>query len=356
MSDFPSLSEAKESVQDLDAQQFNVPGKLSIPKVPAPANGSSSSGTAPRSRTPTAPAEDDERVFSPRVPLKESAAQFVVDDSPAKPAAAPEPFTLHPSFSSFSSKPAPLTPGNEMWQDACDTSQFLANNAMGVGDTVAMIRYKMCLVGDAEVGKTSLMKCFQSQPLFFKSLPSVDCTVGIQQTGLAYERDGYRMEVIMQDFAGQEVYHGHSAFLTNRCLFIFVWNMSGMDQSYGQFGISPREEERVKYWLNEVQSRSPGCLIAIVGTHKDQLRDQSPRSVEAILQKVHDTFTSHIDTMRTPDVPYVLSICSTFAVSCKDRTCVAENRGGPTTIKEMFRFLADVCFKSAARDIVFPAL
>ena len=46
-------------------------------------------------------------------------------------------------------------------------------------DTVAIRRYRMTLVGAGEAGKTSLRKCFNSNPLFFKNLPEVGTTTGM---------------------------------------------------------------------------------------------------------------------------------------------------------------------------------
>jgi GTPase SAR1 family protein len=247
------------------------------------------------------------------------------------------------------------TVGNEMWEEAFDTSRFIPQDLAPYPFDVTLFRYKMCVVGDAEVGKTSLLKCFQSTPMFFKSLPTVDCTVGINNVVMPFERDGNKMQILLQDFAGQEVYHGHSAFLTPRTAYVFVWNMSNVEQTFDHYGISAREEARLKYWLDEVQSKAPNSVIAIVGTHKDVLPDQSRKAIEIILQKVHGIFSAYIDTLRSAKVSDTLFICSTFSVSCKDRSCVSENRGGPSTIKEMFEFLAEVCYKAAARDRLFPA-
>ena len=153
------------------------------------------------------------------------------------------------------------------------------------------------------------------------------------------------IEVDINDFAGQEVYHSHSLFLTNRTLFVFVWNMSNVEQTFDDYGISDEEEKRLKQWADVVQAKCPGASIVVVGTHKDQLRDPSRKSVVLILNKVCKLISDYIATFKaSKDVPNI-NIGGSFCVSCRDRTVIPENIGGPTKIKELFQWVAELCHK-----------
>jgi GTPase SAR1 family protein len=190
-----------------------------------------------------------------------------------------------------------------------------------------MLRHKLVLLGHQEVGKTSLRKCFQSDPMFFKKLPDVQSTTGIEAQSKTVKVDNEPVELTIQDFAGQEAYHSHTLFITNRTVFLLVWKASAVEQDHLSKGIDQREEERMCEWLSEVYAKVPNAKIALVATHLDELRDPSQPAVEATLRKVHGIVNAYIarisrraDGSRDPDA---LPIVGNFAVSCKARTVTA---------------------------------
>ncbi len=65
----------------------------------------------------------------------------------------------------------------------------------------------------------------------------------------------------MFDFAGQTVYYNtHQFFLTNRSIYLLVWNV--------RLGA---EHSGLDFWLNSIDCHAPLCPIFIVGTHIDQV-------------------------------------------------------------------------------------
>eukprot|EP01062_Namystynia_karyoxenos_P004909 TRINITY_DN11739_c0_g2_i1.p1 TRINITY_DN11739_c0_g2~~TRINITY_DN11739_c0_g2_i1.p1 ORF type:complete len:879 (+),score=264.62 TRINITY_DN11739_c0_g2_i1:312-2639(+) len=221
-------------------------------------------------------------------------------------------------------------------------------------DRVALRRFKMTLVGAGEAGKTSLKKCFASNPLLFKSLPEVGTTTGIDVQWHRQKVSGGFVDVEVMDFAGQEVYHSHSLFMSGRSLVIFVWNMSACEQTFDDYGIGADDERRLKQWADVVQAKCPGAPMAVVGTHKDMLRDQSTKSVTMILNKVCRLFRDYIATFQLKEGTVPISIQSSFCVSCRDRTAVPENAGGPQKMKDLFQWLSEICFMHARTDPAFP--
>eukprot|EP00755_Sulcionema_specki_P013853 Sspe_Gene.55113::Locus_30348_Transcript_1_3_Confidence_0.500_Length_1543::g.55113::m.55113 len=222
-------------------------------------------------------------------------------------------------------------------------------------EEVAIKRFKITLVGAGEAGKTSLKKCFANTPLFFKNLPEVGTTTGID---VAWHRQRVMndslIDLEVMDFAGQEVYHSHSLFLSNRTLFLFVWNMAALEQTFDEYGISEAEEARLRQWADIVQAKCPGAAVVVVGTHKDMLRDPNPRTVVLILRKVCRAIVEYIDTFKPPEKTKNIFVHGSFCVSCKDRTAIPENQGGPERIKDLFQWLADLCNVYCRTDPQFP--
>ena len=128
-------------------------------------------------------------------------------------------------------------------------------------------------------------------------------------------------------------------FPVHRAMYIFVWAMAPSGC------LSGTDDARLRYWVDEVSARAPGSVVAMVGTHKDRL--SYPSLLPQTLQRLHETFQSYVGD--------ALFLCATFSVSCKDRTCASEQHGGPTNIKGMFEYLAEVCAKQSASDREFPA-
>ncbi|KAK7198418.1 Miro-like protein/Ras family [Novymonas esmeraldas] len=160
-----------------------------------------------------------------------------------------------------------------------------------------VFRRKIILLGYQEVGKTSLRKCFESEPFFFKSLPEVRTTTGVEVQEKSMSVEGDSVDIILSDFAGQESYHSHTYFLTERAIFVLVWKLSAVEQDFQSSGINAREEGRLQRWIAEVFAKYPQARIVLVATHLDELRVQGQRSVEMILSKVEGKLRSYIDDL-----------------------------------------------------------
>ncbi|RNF20851.1 uncharacterized protein Tco025E_03581 [Trypanosoma conorhini] len=87
--------------------------------------------------------------------------------------------------------------------------------------------------------------------------------------------------------------------------------------------------------------RSPNIIL--VGTRKDLLTDQSTGAVELLLKELRSICTGLLASFRQP----ALVVNALFAASALDGSCVAENRGGPATLAEMWSFICDVTLKDA---------
>lgn len=126
---------------------------------------------------------------------------------------------------------------------------------------------KLLVVGQGGVGKTSLLRTLRDEPF----CTDESTTHGIEIGSLNLQHPS-RAEVSMVlntwDFGGQEIYHAtHQFFLTNRSLFIVVWN--------ARHGF---EQGRLYYWLDTIKARAPESPVLLVATFTDERDADLPLS------------------------------------------------------------------------------
>lgn len=118
---------------------------------------------------------------------------------------------------------------------------------------------KIVFLGDGEAGKSHIIERIKvdSQPLDrFKqeSTPGI----AISQKHCVIGEENICLQI--WDFGGQEIMHSmHRFFLTDRTLYIIVINARDNTQ-----------DERAKYWLNNVKNFACGCPVIIVLNKMDQ--------------------------------------------------------------------------------------
>lgn len=239
-----------------------------------------------------------------------------------------------------------------------------------------IFRRKLVLLGYQEVGKTSLRKCLESEPYFFRRLPDVRTTTGVEVNEKSVRVDGESVELLLSDFAGQEAYHSHTFFLTDRSIFGLVWKISAVEQDFTSSGINAREEERLYKWLAEVYAKYPRARVVLLATHLDELRVQGQRSVEMILNKVEGKVRAFIERIAgntradsdnstnskgntSPGLRPREVIIGNFAVSCKTRLIIAagdrHRHLSGQTISALLACLGEVAMDDCMADREYPS-
>ncbi len=125
---------------------------------------------------------------------------------------------------------------------------------------------KMVVVGEGGVGKTSLVNMLSGRPFNDQE----ETTHGLRPhkpIEVPHPAEpGVTMKLFVWDFGGQQIYHAtHQFFLTNKAVFVLVWN-ARLDYNQG----------RLEYWLDTIRARAPESPILIVATHLDQRPAVSP--------------------------------------------------------------------------------
>eukprot|EP00026_Physarum_polycephalum_P000223 Phypoly_transcript_00223.p1 GENE.Phypoly_transcript_00223~~Phypoly_transcript_00223.p1 ORF type:complete len:1946 (-),score=272.21 Phypoly_transcript_00223:42-5636(-) len=184
----------------------------------------------------------------------------------------------------------------------------------------ACYRLKLMLVGQENVGKTTLAKALKRAPPKrsaltmrlkegalaigmlapmpvgssggavgnnFSSMSNVPApnvsTDGIEMEEWEPEDDGapHPISFTIWDFAGQEVYYAtHAFFLSARSIFIVCFNMATGDDA-----------AKVPYWLECISAWGPGSNVVIVGTHLDEVsKDRADQWAEEVKERYMSRF------------------------------------------------------------------
>ena len=130
----------------------------------------------------------------------------------------------------------------------------------GEGTETRINEAKLIFVGNGRVGKTSLTKRLVKDEFD----PEEKSTHGIRIEKWPLElEDGRTVQVNIWDFGGQEIYHNtHRFFLTNRALYILVWDMESQIDAEDH----PEKDENFifDYWLENVSGLSEESPVLVV--------------------------------------------------------------------------------------------
>ncbi|MEM9534151.1 MAG: COR domain-containing protein [Cyanobacteria bacterium P01_E01_bin.45] len=118
---------------------------------------------------------------------------------------------------------------------------------------------KLLVVGEGGTGKTSLLRALDSED--FQEQESTTHGIALGKLLLDHPSlSDVTMTLNTWDFGGQEIYHAtHQFFLTNRSLFLLVWN--------ARLGY---EQGKLHYWLKTIRANAPQSPVLIVATHIDE--------------------------------------------------------------------------------------
>jgi GTPase SAR1 family protein len=162
----------------------------------------------------------------------------------------------------FSENPLSEFPPEVLRQGKNGVLAFLRANAQ---ESTRKWISKLIVVGEGGVGKTQLIRSVLGEQFEKDS----STTFGIEIRPVSFQHPEDRDEEILLkawDFGGQAIYHAtHQFFLSNRSLFIVVWN--------------PRmgyEQCKLFYWLDTIRSLAPNSPVMIVATHVDERMAELP--------------------------------------------------------------------------------
>jgi internalin A len=138
---------------------------------------------------------------------------------------------------------------------------------------------KVLLVGEGDVGKTSLFKALTGQPFDAEERK----TPGINIQPWNITKDSQSIRLNLWDFGGQKVMHNtHQFFLTKRSLYLLV-----LDNRKNE------AQNRVEYWLKLIETYGGDSPVIIVGN----CADENPLQIKIrTLQKKYPQIKKAIST------------------------------------------------------------
>lgn len=137
---------------------------------------------------------------------------------------------------------------------------------------------KMIIVGQGGVGKTCLLNRLKND-----KYDETVSTEGIAIEPWEFEVEGKKYKLNTWDFGGQEIYHAtHQFFLTNRSLYIFVWD-ARQEEEYG----------RIDYWLHTIESfayNSPIIIVVNKCDSRNSVKQLDLKSIKGKFPQIIDSF------------------------------------------------------------------
>ncbi len=125
-----------------------------------------------------------------------------------------------------------------------------------LNDEEALNEAKILLVGDGEVGKTSLVKRLIDGEFF----EDESVTRGVRIRRWSFAEHGDPIQANVWDFGGQDIYHAtHQFFLSERSLYILVVSSRGSES-----------HTRIDYWLKTIANVANNAPVLIVANKSDQ--------------------------------------------------------------------------------------
>jgi small GTP-binding protein len=127
------------------------------------------------------------------------------------------------------------------------------------------IKIKVTVIGDGSVGKTSLIQKFT------KGIFKTDYikTIGAQLTNYETEIDGYRIELIFWDIAGQDDFHFlRPSFYRSSKAAIIVYSLE-------ENGLGRRSFDRITTWYDDVKQYCGEIPVVVFANKVDLVEEQS---------------------------------------------------------------------------------
>jgi GTPase SAR1 family protein len=126
-------------------------------------------------------------------------------------------------------------------------------------DKVAVHKIRMLVIGDSEMGKTSLVRALMSPDDRAQVISAVDRTVGIDICRLALAGTGPSVDALLYDLAGQDVYTlSHAMHFTGRCMYLLLWKPGASMQA---------ALASTSRWLETLSVYVPDAIVVLVGSH-----------------------------------------------------------------------------------------
>ena len=147
---------------------------------------------------------------------------------------------------------------------------------------------KLMVLGYSNRGKTTLVARLQGKVYTGELRIGLDISEWYYSPSIG--RRAFHFSI--WDFAGQEEYAIHRCFLSQRSLYLLLFNLK-----HGDKGV-----EELRPWLNNLVLRAPRSCVIIIGTHLDEIPDEKRGEIDALLHRVGDLAASYNNRLQIMEV------------------------------------------------------
>eukprot|EP01119_Soliformovum_irregulare_P016349 TRINITY_DN4710_c0_g2_i3.p1 TRINITY_DN4710_c0_g2~~TRINITY_DN4710_c0_g2_i3.p1 ORF type:complete len:1173 (+),score=432.27 TRINITY_DN4710_c0_g2_i3:488-3520(+) len=172
--------------------------------------------------------------------------------------------------------------------DAASLLGYLADLMKG---SQKIFRMRLMVVGEENVGKTTLVTCLKKIKAKAEGLNQSTNGIAIDNwnLNLAFGNDKTKKDIQLTvwDFAGQEIYYvSHQFFMSKRSVYLLAWNLT-----------KEPESSKLEFWLHCISMRAKDVPVFVVGTHLD---DPSLTNdvVTYKMTKIKDRFTVQFPNLK----------------------------------------------------------
>jgi small GTP-binding protein len=164
------------------------------------------------------------------------------------------------------------------------------NFSLEVETAKKKIKVKVTVIGDGSVGKTSLIQKF-TQGIFKTDYVK---TIGAQLTNYETEIDGYRIELIFWDIAGQDNFHFlRPSFYRGSKAAIIVYSLEEND-------LGKRSFNHITTWHKDVKQFCGEIPVVLFANKVDLINEQNlDKSKIQNLVKEHNFLCYYITSAKT---------------------------------------------------------
>eukprot|EP00794_Sanderia_malayensis_P020289 gene20289-22275_t len=187
-----------------------------------------------------------------------------------------------------------------------NTTGLLRHLRARLRNSEAYYTMKLMIVGFADQGKTTLMHRLDKDYAFNQN----HSTRGVQIKEIVIT--GTPPFVFkFWDFAGQEEYYStHQCFLSQRSLYILVWNVTKREKGIGS----------LESWLDNLETRVPNSTLIIVGTHLDEIsEEEKSQGFEMEMNRKMHSFVSSYKKINCPENNICMVTCLPSHKDCRER-------------------------------------
>ena len=191
------------------------------------------------------------------------------------------------------------------------------------GPFVDLRQCRVMVVGNKEVGKTSLVRALTNETHLAPHIPERTQGIDVNIERLEFSNG---LVFTLWDFAGQEMYYlSHSIHFSRRCIFCLVWSHVHTSSSNESSDLELEVLPPLFTWLQMLCHNVPNAQIILVGSHSQSNNESFQKMNASVEIRVREE-VSRLNTCLREEKEALHGILKTRLIECQQcqDVCVAK--------------------------------